>query len=785
MLAALQISSFTLEVSTMLRLPRFFSVVPAAAIVCAIALFCSRSTLMVSLSRAQEAPPPAVPATEAPANAPTSAPVVEPGAGNAAVAPEMQLDPALLKSVEDFWFYGKVARYDLAVQEANKIIAATAKPGEVLAAFEKVTKTGGRSDELYEWLLRWQTMPAMKDVCTKIIVVIKTGYHDHVTDPAFIRSQIERLSVNDRAYSAAMANLRQSGEIAVPFMVDYLRDGSKKLFHASIRRALVDMGRSALNPLVAVTETKNTDLAVTVAVILGDIGYPDSAAYIARLVSAKDAPGSVKNAGEQALAKLHMGEGKSLDPAVLFYDLAEKCYYGNCSITADNHNPVAYMWYWDEMKGLCKKDVPQAIFNDLMSMRSNEYSLKLSDGMSEAVSLWLAANFKREVDLGAGHEKDDPTRSEGQPNATYYGAEAGTQYLNKVLDRTLRDRNAAASLAALKALAQIAGQANLFSAEHQPIIEALGYPDRLVRYEAAMAMANGLPQKNFGGQEQVVPILADALGQTGKPNALVFADSQDQFNKYVDACKTAGYSAVGGTTPEVAIAAANLVASVDVIIVSETAKAADIERLFKLANASSRLERIVRFIVTASKASPFAVQALTNPMIYTAMQLDTAGLTAARQRSGALALDEKTASEYAMRAAALLNKLAISRGQVLDLLVAQPTLIASLDDQRPDLAKAAAAVLGLLNSPEAQRALAAKAVEDKLADDLKISMFKSLGVSAKFFGNQLEDGAVEAVRKIAEKHANLDVRSAAAEAVGSLNLPAEKAKVLITEQSKT
>jgi len=41
--------------------------------------------------------------------------------------------------------------------------------------------------------------------------------------------------------------------------------------------------------------------------------------------------------------------------------------------------------------------------------------------------LWLASNYKREVELPQG--VTDPTRAENQPNAHYYGVSAGAQYL--------------------------------------------------------------------------------------------------------------------------------------------------------------------------------------------------------------------------------------------------------------------------------------------------------------------------------------------------------------------
>ena len=77
-----------------------------------------------------------------------------------------------------------------------------------------------------------------------------------------------------------------------------------------------------------------------------------------------------------------------------------------------------------------------------------------------------------------------------------------------------------------------------------------------------------------------------------------------------------------------------------------------------------------------------------------------------------------------------------------------------------------------------------KASDEKTADDVKISLYNSLAMNAKFFGNQLDEGTVKTLSGTVESAQNLEVRSAAAEARGALNLPADQAKSLIIGQSR-
>ncbi len=108
----------------------------------------------------------------------------------------------------------------------------------------------------------------------------------------------------------------------------------------------------------------------------------------------------------------------SINPAKAFYQLSEKFYYNNADISADVRDPKAKanIWYWNESTGLERKQVPPQIFSDIMAMRASEYALKLGAQRGDALSLWLAANYKREVDLP--HGMTDPTREENQPSTT-------------------------------------------------------------------------------------------------------------------------------------------------------------------------------------------------------------------------------------------------------------------------------------------------------------------------------------------------------------------------------
>jgi hypothetical protein len=67
---------------------------------------------------------------------------------------------------------------------------------------------------------------------------------------------------------------------------------------------------------------------------------------------------------------------------------------------------------------------------------------------------------------------------------------------------------------------------------------------------------------------------------------------------------------------------------------------------------------------------------------------------------------------------------------------------------------------------------------------LKVAALKGLGTSERFFGNRLSPEQVESLKKLTATAASPEVKNAASEAQGALNLPANESKSLIIGQSR-
>ena len=300
------------------------------------------------------------------------------------------------------------------------------------------------------------------------------------------------------------------------------------------------------------------------------------------------------------------------------------------------------------------------------------------------IALWLASNIRRTIDLPAG--ATDPTRLPDEPPPHYYNVAEGAKYLNLVLSRSLKDNSAqssAVALAAVKSLQNIVGQSNLFSGAHgMPLVEAMRYPDRQVRFEAAFALAAALPQQHFQGDARVVPLLAEAVSQSGTPGVLIVAPQGDRAKWAAD---LKGYALAGGDDPSTALADAITVPAIDVILMSEDLGGPTIDRVIDLASQNPRAraggEADHRPLARLTVASHVADRSDHQLHRIHRRPCPCGGSGCGAEEGRRPADGRKSRQRLCPSAANLLSKLATTRGQILDLSVAEQTLLASLGDK--------------------------------------------------------------------------------------------------------
>lgn len=570
------------------------------------------------------------------------------------------------QSLEDNWndflHYTKIGRFDLAKGYAQAVLDSNPDPVELLTLSE--ANRAGLA--ILERVVDLAPDPDLVEVSRKVLDIVEQGKFLRRSDPKIIIEEIERLTRTERGWLIAVKRLRNAGEYSIPFMLDAITDDSRTEEWKDIKRALPKIGRDAIRPLVAALQSDDTALKAEIIKALGGISYPQALGYL-KFVMEKDASAEIRALAAQSIRKINP-EALNVPAAPLFYRLAESYYYHAESLQPAEDADFGNIWFWDLVgKRLLREKVDRSYFNELMAMRACEWALKADPSFGWAIGLWQAAYFKAESAGVAIPNYFGP----GHADAMTYATTAGPEYLHQALGRAIKDTNAYVALGAIEALATTAGEKSLLYriGTAQPLVVALSFNDKAVKYSAAIAIAAAGPTERFAESKLVVANLARAIAEPG--------ENADLANEWV-------------------------------------------------------------------------------------------------------------AEEYAVRAAKVMLKLGQTRNRVINLSAAQTAVINATRDSRADIQMLAGQVLAYFTSPDAQRAIAAMALDENNAMDVRITAFNSLATSAKFNANLLDAVTVNAVYTlVSSSQADPALRSAAARAYGSLNLPSQKVKDLILDQSKS
>ncbi|MCD4698949.1 MAG: HEAT repeat domain-containing protein, partial [Phycisphaerae bacterium] len=377
-----------------------------------------------------------------------------------------------------------------------------------------------------------------------------------------------------------------------------------------------------------------------------------------------------------------------------------------------------------------------------------------------------------------------------QPGANFIALAGGAGYLQRVLDIAMKDGDVEVALAVIEALGRTTGAKNLVatvSGGAQPLVAALTYPSRRVRYLAAEALGSSRPQKRFPGWHLVVPVLTEALRATGTPTAVLADPDLTHRNMIKDLLRGSGCVVIDDAVFGKALQTARSEGGADLIVLASKITAPDISKAVAALRSEAVYTRTPIIIVTSpSEAAVVKNLARSDSLIVVLDDegLDAAGLagaikSASEKSSGAAAMDEAEAVEWSIRAAKCLRLLAMTNNSVYDLTDATKSLIAAISDKRDEVRITSARALAQFRAAEAQQAVAALAVDTEAAEQTRIAAYTALSESVRRFGNQLTEKQVQAVIDDVMGDGSLDIRNAAAQSMGALSLPSEKVKELI------
>jgi len=724
--------------------------------------------------------------TEAPETPPSSAAAEEAAAtGYGAAGLPIAVAPA---DLQNDWrlmvHYFKLARFDLAKAQAEKVVAASPEPGAVIALAESAS-TG------YDLIVTMIRIEELQEVAAKILTLADEGGRAKKTDAARIQANLVRLGKGPRPYFLAMQELRYSGPYIVPHALAILQDPGRKDLAPLVQRALTQLGRPVVLPLVRGLATPNDKLRETIVAMLGDIKYPYALPALKALVENPKTSDGIKAAATQAILKI-ADEGILKTPAkTLFLDMANKYYYNKIA-AGDLRQPTSDVFDWVEGTGLLYRAAPSKAVNEILASRACSDALKADPGALEAVALWVSSVMQMEAELeGKTAREADPFLPDTMPSVDFFARAVGQQHLYNVLDRALRDENTPVAVRACKALEDVADEEFLTlygrADAGSPLVMALGYADQRVRFAAGFALAAIRPKKPFTGAGNLVPVLSEALNLEALKSILLIEPDGNNRNRLQAALKEGGWNVATAETGNQAISTARAMPRIDAVVISSKTKNvthADVISHLR----SDYTSAMTPIVVLSWPDDPVKAAWLESKIPYLkavepAIELDPmiAAIDALKKAAGSLVLDAEAARAVSMQAAEVLKSIAIS-SQVYSAKRARQSLLEGITNRPDALVVSVLGALAEIADGEITRAMAQVGVDAQRSKPVRVAALQALARAARFVGNELEPAQVAAIQAMAAETDD-QLRDAAGEALGALDLDAADGAKLILKHA--
>ncbi len=677
--------------------------------------------------------------------------------------------------LEDFVHYLKVAKPELAVGYGQRLLESGVTDAELAEIVDESDRRVTRFDSA---IGRALLNPQLEPIAAEVARRVEQGRRDLARDGQRIDEAIEMLIGTQRQRLLAAGRLRAAGEYAVPGLLKRITDGHDDKLKLACQNMLREIGLPAVAPLSAALLEIDPRSQQTVCDTLGDIGYSHAGPFLRDLrLASTDGP--VRESAERAFSKLQVFEN---DLSRLYGVLAHQYYNAESALTPYPADPTNNAWSYDAFVGLVPTPVPTSIFHEVLAMRFSAKALAFDSMNRQSLALFVAANLKRENELGG--DESDPVYGESAYTPGFFATVFGTQVCLDVLGLAIDTTDTPLVRDAIASLAQTTGGSNLFSQGdgRQPLLEALAYPDRRVQYDAALTLARALPTTGFEGDYRVVPTLASAVRTGAQSFAMVVADDPENRRQAVTALEKMGFTIAGAEASVAALGGA-------------VADAPGIDLVLVRLNSADATRQAVNEIhgMTKTGAAPILalVGAVDVPEIKREFQSDTrvhvarpgigdeafaATVEALLRRASGGRMTEAEAEAYAFESLGALEDIAISCSPAYQIVDAESSLLDALDARTGRARLLVAGILARIDTERAQRSLMDAALA--ASDGERVDLLDAAADSVKRFGNRAEQHHIRALLDLIANNGG-STAEAAARVHGAMNLPSTDAVLLI------
>ncbi|MCK4908750.1 MAG: HEAT repeat domain-containing protein [Planctomycetes bacterium] len=439
-------------------------------------------------------------------------------------------------------------------------------------------------DEMgYHILEEMYGTPELQNTALRIMELSKGARKRFERSPEQIKELINDLDKGFDKRWIAINTLVAVGQRAAPYLIERLGDDKNDEMRFGAIQCLEKMGNEAVLPVIEALNSSSELLRQNSAIVLGTIKDERALAELKRVFEDPDEKPEVKTYVADALQRITRQNIESLPPAYeYYYQLANKYYYGYSSVMVNLYNDYI-IWRWDnETDQITLREVPDFTFNEELAEEATYDGLKLNvnhDNLrSLLICIYLATYNESEISLEAIQQKVATGQMDqsifdklqkdlsNNPDGILFGQMGSRKYLYQSLKRSLNDRQTSVAISCIKALLNCANaedlpqppvivpppeQLNKLTSEEQqawiarrsqweqsnqlrigrPLIDALDHSDKRIRYAAAQTLLQISPRQQFPHYEKVMPIMIEALGESGIRVVLVIDNDEQVRNQ--------------------------------------------------------------------------------------------------------------------------------------------------------------------------------------------------------------------------------------------------------------
>ena len=448
-----------------------------------------------------------------------------------------------------------VGKFELAAEDLKGLLAKNPTKDELLQMEEQ---------DGISAFIKLLTIKELREDGKVLLDRVTQAVKEHRGDPVRIKHFIENLRGSPEEFAYALAELRKSGPLAVPHLIDAMRANPSPAEHAPILTALLQLGPNIVPPVLAALDINEPGLKAELIDLLYQRNDSSAVPYLWHISASPKEPEMVRTRASEVL--VHLLRVKNADALpmakVALTREAEKFYYHRVPFISAEAVDV---WQWQNNK-LISQTMTASRAEEYYGLRFAGQALDLDPAYEPAQVVFTSLA----VEKGFERAGIDQPLEKGAPDVKELLRVVSPDLLIVTLERALSDHRIPVILGTARTLGDL-GEVRALRprTQREPgLLRALNYPDRRVQLAAADALLRIPNPEPYRISARIVEVLRRFCAADAKARVLVADGNKNRGDEVAKTVQTAGYDTEVLTTGADVLRRLSEAADVDALIIN-------------------------------------------------------------------------------------------------------------------------------------------------------------------------------------------------------------------------